>query len=136
MGSFMSSVVPAGLICGLIYNNHKLSFQSTQCVFLGYNSMHKGYKCLDHATGCIYISRDVVFNESLFPFASSSPATEPVACNDHLRNYRVELMTTNVPVDGGCVFGSDGAPPTGIVPVEAPTSLGPDCSRPASHCAS
>jgi hypothetical protein len=68
--------------------------------------MHKGYKCLDGAISRIYISRDVVFNESLFPFAtpstisSSSPTIEPVVCHDQLRNYRVELMTTNVPLDG------------------------------------
>jgi hypothetical protein len=30
--------------------------------------MHKGYKCLEVSTGCIYISRDVVFNEVVFPF--------------------------------------------------------------------
>jgi hypothetical protein len=31
--------------------------------------MHKGYKCLDIFTGRIYISRDVVFDEAVFPFA-------------------------------------------------------------------
>jgi hypothetical protein len=31
--------------------------------------MHKGYKCLDIFTGRIYISRDVVFDEVVFPFA-------------------------------------------------------------------
>jgi hypothetical protein len=57
------------------YNNHKLLFHSTQCVFLGYSSMHKGYKCLDRATGRIYISRDVIFDETLFPF--DVPPTTP-----------------------------------------------------------
>jgi hypothetical protein len=51
------------------YNSHKLSFRSKQCVFLGYNTQHKGYKCLDVSTGCIYISRDVVFDEEMFPFS-------------------------------------------------------------------
>jgi hypothetical protein len=32
--------------------------------------MHKGFKCLDISTGCIYISHDVLFDESVFPFAS------------------------------------------------------------------
>jgi histone deacetylase 1/2 len=31
--------------------------------------MHKGFKCLDINTGRIYISRDVVFDEHIFPFA-------------------------------------------------------------------
>jgi hypothetical protein len=38
-------------------------------VFLGYSTQHKGYKCLDVSTGRVYISRDVVFNEKVFPFS-------------------------------------------------------------------
>jgi histone deacetylase 1/2 len=55
------------------YNKQKLSFRSTRCVFLGYSSHHKGVKCLDPSTGHVYISRDVVFYESVFPFASLNP---------------------------------------------------------------
>uniref|UniRef100_A0A2N9FSQ2 Uncharacterized protein n=1 Tax=Fagus sylvatica TaxID=28930 RepID=A0A2N9FSQ2_FAGSY len=33
---------------------------------------HKGYRCLDPTTNRIYIARNVIFDESLFPFASSS----------------------------------------------------------------
>jgi hypothetical protein len=51
------------------YNTRKLAFRSTRCAFLGYSPIHKGYKCLDISTGCIYISRDVVFDETVFPFA-------------------------------------------------------------------
>jgi hypothetical protein len=39
-------------------------------VFLGYSNLHKGYKCLDISTGRLYISRDIVFDETVFPFAS------------------------------------------------------------------
>jgi hypothetical protein len=35
--------------------------------------MHKRFKCLDPSTGRIYISRDVIFDESVFPFASLNP---------------------------------------------------------------
>jgi hypothetical protein len=35
--------------------------------------MHKGVKCLDISTGRIYISRDVVFDENVFLFASLHP---------------------------------------------------------------
>lgn len=51
------------------YNTRKLAFRSTRCVFLGYSNMHKGYKCLEVSTGRVYISRDVVFDEHIFPFA-------------------------------------------------------------------
>jgi len=37
-------------------------------VFLGYSDSHKGFKCLDPSEGRIYISRDIVFDEQVFPF--------------------------------------------------------------------
>ena len=45
------------------YNKRKLEFRSKKCVFLGYSSLHKGYKCLHVPTNRVYISRDVVFDE-------------------------------------------------------------------------
>ena len=48
--------------------HHKLSPHSTACVFLGYPSSHKGYRCLDMATKRVIISRHVVFDETCFPF--------------------------------------------------------------------
>ena len=50
------------------YNKHKMDFRSKTCVFLGYSVSHRGYKCLDVSTGKIYVSRHVVFYESLFPY--------------------------------------------------------------------
>jgi hypothetical protein len=55
------------------FNNRKLQFRSKRCAFIGYNNLHKGFKCLDISTGRIYISRDVVFYEGVFPFASLHP---------------------------------------------------------------
>ena len=51
------------------YNQHKLVFRSKECAFLGYSNLHKGFKCLDISTGRVYISRDVVFDENVFPFS-------------------------------------------------------------------
>jgi hypothetical protein len=51
------------------YNQRKLSFRSVQCVFLGYSQFHKGFKCLEPKSGRVYISRDVIFDETVFPFA-------------------------------------------------------------------
>jgi transposase InsO family protein len=55
---------------------HKLSPRSTRCLFLGYSSDHKGYRCLDLASHRIIISRHVVFNEDVFPLAGPSPPTD------------------------------------------------------------
>ena len=59
------------------YNKHKLEFRSKPCVFLGYGTQHKGYKCLTPSRQLI-ISRHVLFDESKFPFKDSSFATPPI----------------------------------------------------------
>jgi histone deacetylase 1/2 len=53
------------------YNNHKLNFHSSPCVFFGYSSSHLGYRCFDIASHRIYISRHVRFHEHVFPFDNS-----------------------------------------------------------------
>jgi hypothetical protein len=53
---------------------HKLAIHSCRCVFLGYSSDHKGYRCLYLTMNRLLISRYVVFDESSFPFASSDPS--------------------------------------------------------------
>jgi len=55
------------------YNTRKLAFRSTQCVFLGYSAHHKGFKCLDISEGRFYIYPDVVFDETVYPFATLHP---------------------------------------------------------------
>jgi histone deacetylase 1/2 len=60
------------------YNNHKLEFWSKKCVFLGYSSLHKGYKCLHVPSNRVFISRDVVFDETVFLFSAlPSSSTSP-----------------------------------------------------------
>ena len=50
------------------YNLNKLNFRSTCCLFLGYSQCNKGYICRS-PDGRIYISRNVVFNEDIFPYS-------------------------------------------------------------------
>ena len=51
------------------YAPKKLSHKSSSCVFLGYNPLHKGFRCFDHKTQRFYISRHVQFYETIFPYA-------------------------------------------------------------------
>ena len=55
------------------HNRTKFSPRARASVFLGYPSGYKGYKLLDLESNKIYISRHVVFHESIFPFAHSQP---------------------------------------------------------------
>lgn len=57
------------------YNDHKLQNRSSECVFLGFSSYHKGYLCLNRQTGRIYVSCHVIFHETSFPFSSSLPTS-------------------------------------------------------------
>ena len=96
------------------YNTRKLAFRSKKCVFLGYSPMHKGVKCLDVPTGRIYISRDVVFDESIFPFESLHPNAGAL-----LRQEILLLPSTLRDFDHGgnnCNNQHDDSIPTGTSP--------------------
>jgi hypothetical protein len=54
------------------YAANKLAPRSAYCVFLGYSTTYKGYKCLHLPTNKIYISRHVLFDENYFPFKETS----------------------------------------------------------------
>ncbi|KAB1212300.1 Retrovirus-related Pol polyprotein from transposon TNT 1-94 [Morella rubra] len=53
------------------YTGHKLDFRSALCVFIGYSTDHKQYLCYHIPSQRTYISRNVVFDESVFPFQGS-----------------------------------------------------------------
>ena len=54
------------------YISSKLDSQSERCIFLGYSAYHSGYRCLSLASGKLYISRDIVFIENVYPFKEQS----------------------------------------------------------------
>jgi hypothetical protein len=50
-----------------------------QCVFLGYSNLHKGFKYLDIAVRHVYISRVVVFDETVYTFSKLNANANPFA---------------------------------------------------------
>ena len=85
------------------YNKQKLFFQSKECVFLGYSFLRKWYKCLDTNSCCVYISRDVIFDENIFSFKkappSSSPTLQPTHNAPDLSTFHLGNSNTNLEND-------------------------------------
>jgi hypothetical protein len=52
----------------LSHNRHKFAPRSRECIMLGYPFGTKGYRLLDLKTSQVFVSRDVIFHETIFPF--------------------------------------------------------------------
>jgi hypothetical protein len=101
------------------YNKRKLQFRSTQCAFLGYSGIHKGYKCLDISTGRVYISRDIVFDETVFPFASLH-SNAGALLRAEINLLPLSLQPVNLHDDGGPELRVDlDANPVDNIPAES-----------------
>uniref|UniRef100_A0A2N9IT58 Integrase catalytic domain-containing protein n=1 Tax=Fagus sylvatica TaxID=28930 RepID=A0A2N9IT58_FAGSY len=56
-----------GCVCYVFVPNHlrsKFDKKAVRCIFVGYDSQRKGWKCCDPTSGRCYTSRDVVFDEA------------------------------------------------------------------------
>ncbi|GFY97587.1 hypothetical protein Acr_12g0001280 [Actinidia rufa] len=76
----------------------KLDDKAVRCIFLGYSSMSKGYRCYDPVTRHMYHSLDVTFLETVPFFSNSTP------------NPRSEILAADEPI------------PPRLLPILEPTS--------------
>lgn len=59
----------------ILRDKHKFGERSRQCVFMGYSFGQKGWRVYDIQNDEFFVSKDVVFEESEFPFASIGKQT-------------------------------------------------------------
>ncbi|KAK9073175.1 hypothetical protein SSX86_007499 [Deinandra increscens subsp. villosa] len=57
------------------YSAHKLAPRSLPCIFLGYASNYKGFRCLEPTSNRVYITRHAKFDENVYPLTGSSLVT-------------------------------------------------------------
>ena len=124
------------------YNRHKMEFHSQRCIFLGYSSNHRGYKCLDLKSGRVFLSRHVIFNESNFPFKET--IHEPIIVPDPPIPLPPTLQVSNSssyvsqPVETSSPTPPDPpSPPSHVssapsLPALSPTSSVPESIQPAA----
>ena len=48
----------------------KFKRKTYPCVFIDYSPLHKGYRCLEPQTNCVYTIKHVIFDEHEFLFAT------------------------------------------------------------------
>jgi hypothetical protein len=104
---------------------HKQSPRSSLCVFLGYSSDHKGYRCLNLHYNWIIVSRHVVFDETLFPFSemSTSPQNpDTLAFLDDADDSSSPIWPRAVTVGTRLPGGMDATPRTAGTPPSTASS--------------
>lgn len=116
---------------------HKLAPRSVMCVFLGYPPNHKGYRCFDPISNWVIISRHVVFDEHVLPFADLTKDADATSLN-FLDDFSATAPTPIRRRTGGPRTGARchtpptaGLPPTGPPPTPA-WSDGPSTTAPTS----
>ena len=113
----------------LATSSNKLSPRSTRCVFLGYPSHHRGYRCLDLDSRRIILSQKVIFNEATFPFFSTSTPSSintpiaPTSYHPSLFNLGSSLST--LPSSASPVTNTSPPQPSSL-PSENPSSVTPE----------
>ena len=78
------------------YMPTKFSPHSIPCIFMGYSSSYKGFRCLDLTTFRLYITRHTQFDDNYFPSLDTSQA-RPISFLQFSNFLEPSLPSTNMP---------------------------------------
>ncbi len=88
----------------------KLDLKAEKCIFIGYSSKQKRYRCFNPSTQKLQVSRDVVFNEMVSWYSPLKVAEDGEAKNgDVSSNVEQESQLINGPQES-LISGSNNIP--------------------------
>ncbi|RVW13880.1 hypothetical protein CK203_079395 [Vitis vinifera] len=107
---------------------NKLSYRSTPCIFIGYCSNQKGFRCYDPSSRRVYISRNVIFDEVVFPARVQSPLMDFGSNITSTGNSLPFLHSSHSHIFPSSSPSSSVSPPhtTPIIPTDHDFSIPPD----------
>ena len=121
----------------LSHNRHKFAPRSRQCLMLGYPFGTKGYRLLDLKTSQIFVSKDVIFHETIFPFQP----TQAIPHIHSLSDMQLPTSSTQSPAFPSVVIPTPSTD-SALPPISSsthphftpqPHSTPQPCSSPPSH---